>query len=456
MMAFFDNRHWLLSHIRNSFISSDGTGMCEAVIADDIPKNSDLFSEIEMYPRAEESEEEEEEVYNSFDNHSDWDLGGHRLRGSAPQKSEKSDHEKKKSVKVKHIKWEDKPVEMTDEERKQLFQRKEIKKDRKIGRSLLAQEIEKCSLLPKNPFSEFAKFDGSCQTGVPTRTYKIFLTVLPRPERDYPIQVCVLSLAKVSELIGFICWKYMMQNPNSPFKFRENIDEYGLYIAEDDGEVDWDFSSLDPRETVGKFGLAYLALVELSDRNIPKEAKTEKQFTPPEEVPDQVAKTVDSEAAEQFRVDLSAMESLLHQTFRVNMLYKMRSKVEVILAISGDKMEVHPVVPPHAKPGGKMWKQKAVVHDIRVVVFCEILELKSSGRAIFRIVNYSEQSDSVPVSGQCNYKNNDFETDQEMAEEIVRKLNNILDVKCGIHRKEYLALKHKKNGKRNNFNIWPL
>jgi len=25
-MAFYDNKHWLLSHIRNSFISSDDTG----------------------------------------------------------------------------------------------------------------------------------------------------------------------------------------------------------------------------------------------------------------------------------------------------------------------------------------------------------------------------------------------------------------------------------------------
>jgi hypothetical protein len=44
--------------------------------------------------------------------------------------------------------------------------------------------------------------------------------------------------------------------------FRDSVDHYGLYIAEDDGEVDWDFPCLDPRETVGKFGFNYLALVE--------------------------------------------------------------------------------------------------------------------------------------------------------------------------------------------------
>lgn len=42
----------------------------------------------------------------------------------------------------------------------------------------------------------------------------------------------------------------------------EPISNYGLYIAEEDGEVDWDFPCLDPKETVAKFGFSCLALVE--------------------------------------------------------------------------------------------------------------------------------------------------------------------------------------------------
>jgi hypothetical protein len=48
---------------------------------------------------------------------------------------------------------------------------------------------------------------------------------------------------------------------------RDSVNHYGLYIAEDDGEVDWDFPCLDPRETVGKFGFNYLALVERQTRD---------------------------------------------------------------------------------------------------------------------------------------------------------------------------------------------
>lgn len=46
-----------------------------------------------------------------------------------------------------------------------------------------------------------------------------------------------------------------------PF-FSENIEMYCLHIAEDDGEVDTDFPSLDNKEPVSKFGFSKLALVE--------------------------------------------------------------------------------------------------------------------------------------------------------------------------------------------------
>ena len=46
---------------------------------------------------------------------------------------------------------------------------------------------------------------------------------------------------------------------------------YCLHIAEDDGEVDTDFPSLDSREPVSKFGFTKLALVE---KEIPTHRKT--------------------------------------------------------------------------------------------------------------------------------------------------------------------------------------
>lgn len=40
------------------------------------------------------------------------------------------------------------------------------------------------------------------------------------------------------------------------------VTNYGLYITEEDGEVDRDFPCLEPKEVVDKFGFSCLGLVE--------------------------------------------------------------------------------------------------------------------------------------------------------------------------------------------------
>lgn len=98
-MATYDNKHWLLSNIRNSFISTDDTGMCEIVMSgENFPKlfyqkaleekkklreaaiaagisNEDLNKEIvtqyDPYPEMEDSEDED--VMNeSYSRHEDF------------------------------------------------------------------------------------------------------------------------------------------------------------------------------------------------------------------------------------------------------------------------------------------------------------------------------------------------------------------------------------------------
>lgn len=54
--------------------------------------------------------------------------------------------------------------------------------------------------------------------------------------------------------------------PSSPV--RNSPELYSLHIAEDDGEVDWDFPPLDDRETVAKFGFLVLALVETEQTEV--------------------------------------------------------------------------------------------------------------------------------------------------------------------------------------------
>nr|CAD7411107.1 unnamed protein product [Timema poppensis] len=177
-MAFYDNKHWLLSHIRNSFISSDDTGMCEMVmLGDDIPRKLDPQSKFDCYPGVEESDEEDDEldaIGHSFDIQSalvrmcvDMEFGAHRQRSNTAQRLEKMDQDRKRAARIKHIKWEWSPAVLSDEERGALFERKDFKqiklKDPKETKShsLLSEQLEKSPHLPHNPFLEFAKYDGT-------------------------------------------------------------------------------------------------------------------------------------------------------------------------------------------------------------------------------------------------------------------------------------------------------
>lgn len=124
---------------------------------------------------------------------------------------EKIDQDKKKRAKMKNIKWETNKHGLTQEEIDDLFQKKEIKQNdlkKKNQTSKLTELLQNYSNISENPYKEYAKLDGSWQYTVPTKTYKIYVTMLPLEQRNYPMEVCCISAAKIHELIGFILFKY--------------------------------------------------------------------------------------------------------------------------------------------------------------------------------------------------------------------------------------------------------
>ncbi|XP_026466701.1 stress-activated map kinase-interacting protein 1 [Ctenocephalides felis] len=248
-MATYNNKHWLLSHIRNSFISTDDTGLCEMVmLGEDFPrqlhskykeelknpeKNADYF----CYPGFEESEDEEADILaQSYDLQFDMDFG-HRLRSNTAQRLEKMDIAKKKAAKIKTIKWEegDSNAKFTEEERSNFFQKKKVesRKQTKFN-SKFSEQLKSCADLPMNQFIHFGGVDGTAQFGVTTKSFYIFLTMLPGDLRDYPMLVTVIATASIGELIGLICYKCSLANPTVCLK---PVQYYALYITEDDGEV---------------------------------------------------------------------------------------------------------------------------------------------------------------------------------------------------------------------------
>ncbi|XP_048245100.1 target of rapamycin complex 2 subunit MAPKAP1-like isoform X2 [Haliotis rufescens] len=274
-MAMMDDVDFLISHIRNSFITSDDTGMCELIIemdeAERVDTRTQSFSTYAHWNKCDSPPspvdsglDTSDELSHSYDILPDMDYGAHRRRSNTAQRLERLKKEKRNQCKVKTVSWKDAQTNYSAEEKGYLFEKKEVppvtvKESTRKG-SFLSQQLNTHGMKGDNPFTEYAKFDGRASAGIATKKIDIFLTMAPAESRAYPMPVVVVATAKVEELIGLICWQYMHE-AREP-RMIEDTGVYWLHIAEDDGEVDMDFPSLDKREPVSKFGFSKLALVE--------------------------------------------------------------------------------------------------------------------------------------------------------------------------------------------------
>eukprot|EP00058_Branchiostoma_floridae_P008259 XP_002593747.1 hypothetical protein BRAFLDRAFT_86101 [Branchiostoma floridae] len=270
-MAFIEDPAFVLSYLRQAFITSDDTGMSEMVLVDeDIEHWDSIKQEREGTPKTRSTSEKPQnleygDISQSFDitaSSLDW---GIRRRTNTAQRLEKLKKERQNQVRCRNVQWKEKPVDMSAEEMAGMFEKKDLSEKKSAAvpqrTSVLAEQLEQSPVLTNNPFIEFSKFDGKGHVGsTATKRVDIFLTMTTGKERNFPLTVVVLATARVQDLIGLICWQYT--NEAKEPKLLENVEAYCLHIAEDDGEVDTDFPALDAKEPFAKFGFTTLALVE--------------------------------------------------------------------------------------------------------------------------------------------------------------------------------------------------
>ncbi|XP_038209304.1 stress-activated map kinase-interacting protein 1 [Zerene cesonia] len=512
-MATYDNKAWLLKNIRDAFIATDDTGLCEIVMAGEdfskifqtkameekkrikeraISKPStsrgkesfmeedeerEIATQFDPYPDMEDSDEDA--LYGSWFRHEEF--AGHRQRSNTAQWLDKKELALKKAAKIKVIKWEGPYPQLTDEQIAEAFEKVEIKKPEK-KRSLLTEQLEKCPDFPHRQYLEYAKFDGTAQLGLPTKAFKIFMTMLPEKHQNYPVIVCVIASAKIKDLIGFTCYKYSIEHPEVTLG---SVHDYGLCIAEDDGEVDWAFPCLDNNEPCSKFGFTCLGLIDVKTKikvdthpipdiemghafsYFPKAAvsgqsnvNSSRQHTEGSDT-SEINKVIDSvmEGNKGFGLQSGTpiTDAPQDKLYRVQLLHKMRTSTPVQLGITLDQIEVVPLVTQkHA-----FWSRpKYFLHSMNSVAWCQILEAKSNKTA-FRIL-YSPSHDTAfndrYSAGNTSafqpttvYKKHDFECDHDTAKKIVDKVNTILDLRNSPCRREYKNAKEKKLQTRRSF-----
>lgn len=106
--------------------------------------------------------------------------------------------------------------------------------------------------------------------------------------------------------------------PMSIIIFSEEIAEYGLYITEDDGEIDSAFPCLDPYETISKFEFTTLGLSEMKPSDKARHLATscvEKKNEEDLETKNKEQEEVANDLAK-MQGHTTAMEAPLYQSYR--------------------------------------------------------------------------------------------------------------------------------------------
>ncbi|KAF7285843.1 hypothetical protein GWI33_009816 [Rhynchophorus ferrugineus] len=463
-MALYDNKYWLLSHIRNSFMSTDDTGMCEVVMIGETQDVKERFFSQEAFadPDDNEDDDDDDDETGSYDLQMDADFGI-RDRSMTAARLEKLENNSKKSQRVKHVKWEPRSTSMEEnnDTAGDLFVRADLPSgdQKKSGLSIL---MEQFTHLPLNPYMEYARYDGSGQVNIPTRRYRIFLTMLPEEYRHYPLFICCIATAKIQDLIGLILLKFSTTYSDFTLK---SVSNYGLYITEEDGEVDSDFPNLDPKECVAKFGFNCLGLVEHKDPTKTVSFQTtEEKVSSPDSGGGKKRTTSASKAEETKQlkemmvmdVHNKAMEAPLYKSYRVSLVNKLRWwNMEVHLGISNDKIDVDPIVQKNSKL--QLVKVTPTSHSMETIVWCQEQETRGN-KMTFEIIyacimstKVSDRMNAYPNSAYMSslpsspsFKHYYFEAEKEVAEEIVNKINMILTLNSSPCRREYVAAKEKK------------
>ncbi|XP_073909295.1 target of rapamycin complex 2 subunit MAPKAP1 isoform X2 [Castor canadensis] len=477
-MAFLDNPTIILAHIRQSHVTSDDTGMCEMVLIDhdvDLEKihppsmPGDSGSEIQG-----SNGETQGYVYaQSVDITSSWDFGIRR-RSNTAQRLERLRKERQNQIKCKNIQWKERNSKQSAQELKSLFEKKSLKvKPPSSGKqSILSVRLEQCPLQLNNPFNEYSKFDGKGHVGTTaTKKIDVYLPLHSSQDRLLPMTVVTMASARVQDLIGLICWQYTSEGREP--KLNDNVSAYCLHIAEDDGEVDTDFPPLDSNEPIHKFGFSTLALVEKysSPGLTSKESlfvrinaahgfsliQVDNTKVTMKEILLKAVKRrkgsqkisgsrADGVFEEDSQIDIATVQDMLsshhYKSFKVSMIHRLRFTTDVQLGISGDKVEIDPVT--NQKASTKFWiKQKPISIDSDLLCACDLAEEKSPSHAIFKLTYLSNH----------DYKHLYFESDAATVNEIVLKVNYILESRASTARAEYFAQKQRKLNRRTSFSF---
>uniref|UniRef100_A0A8C1PIP1 Target of rapamycin complex 2 subunit MAPKAP1 n=1 Tax=Cyprinus carpio TaxID=7962 RepID=A0A8C1PIP1_CYPCA len=471
-MAFLDNPAIILAHIRQSHVTSDDTGMCEMVLIDhdvDLEKCHSSAASAggsssggSFVDGSGGGDGQTCDLSQSVDITSSWDFGIRR-RSNTAQRLERLRKERQNQIKCKNIQWKERSSSQSADDLSSLFEKKDFKdRPRSTGsKSTLSLRLEQCPQQLNNPFNEYSKFDGKGHVGTTaTKKIDVYLSMQSTQEKLHPMTVVTMANARVHDLIGLICWQYTCEGREP--KLTENVNTYCLHIAEDDGEVDTDFPPLDSNEPIHKFGFSTLALVE--KYSSPGLGPKQSLFVRINAAHGFSLIPVDSLKVTMKEILQKALKKRKGSQKGSGPMYRLEKQTEPNLPvdldstlesqgtmefclvrenrISGEKVEIDPVT--NQKTSTKFWiRQKPISIDSDLLCACDLVEEKSPSHAIFKLTYLSNH----------DYKALYFECDAATVNEIVLKVNYILESRASTSRADYFAQKQRKLNRRTSFSF---
>ena len=261
-MAFYDNKLWLLSHIHNSFISSDDTGVCEMVMG-----GGGFREELEVVARTQgltsylpvvlAGEEEEDEQGRGSPDIKAGPGRRERAATTALQLQQKLARDEKGAL-GRSVTWRAGEQCLEGEE---LFPRREVAREAAAPAvSLLAQRLECLQPGAGAPWQQYSVWEGAHYREAVVRRLQVF-PVLEEGAPGPPLHISVSREAKVRQVVGLVCWRYTQEGRLPALQVGKGPEDFELFMCEEDGSVDRDFPCLDWRETFSKYGFLQLALV---------------------------------------------------------------------------------------------------------------------------------------------------------------------------------------------------
>ncbi|XP_066189096.1 target of rapamycin complex 2 subunit MAPKAP1 isoform X3 [Sylvia atricapilla] len=468
-MAFLDNPTIILAHIRQSHVTSDDTGMCEMVLIDhdvDLEKFNppSALGDGGAEPQGSNGDTQGYVYSQSVDITSSWDFGIRR-RSNTAQRLERLRKERQNQIKCKNVQWKDRNTSCSAEELSSLFEKKNFRVRSPCSgkQSILSVRLEQCPLQLNNPFNEYSKFDGKGHVGTTaTKKIDVYLPLHTSQDKLQPMTVVTIANAKVHDLIGLICWQYTMTtsaptactSPRTTARWTPTSHPWTPTSPSTSlASAPWPWwRSTRPQgwrpSSRSSCACPQYRLEKQSEPNVPVDldCTLESQSTLEFCLVRENSSRGEEVSEEDPQIDIATVQDMLsshhYKSFKVSMIHRLRFTTDVQLGISGDKVEIDPVT--NQKASTKFWiKQKPISIDSELLCACDLAEEKSPSHAIFKLTYLSNH----------DYKHLYFESDAATVNEIVLKVNYILESRASTARADYFAQKQRKLSRRTSFSF---